>query len=180
MEVSFAGKIIELNGAFSGKPCSRTPEGNSIKSPLSPLVSMGCLWVSPLRLTGQYEQRGQYHPKAISSTGNYIHMWQFNAVHMSEAMSKFTLFGQVAHQMARSGERWPTRQCCPLGPLCTWAMLAWLVATLKLSEWTSRSTQSFPYCQYSSCFRLPSGKLSHNYVKSPFFMEKSTINQHFQ
>ena len=28
--------------------------------------------------------------------------------------------------------------------------------------------------------RLPSGKLSHNYGKSPFLMGKSTINGHFQ
>jgi hypothetical protein len=27
---------------------------------------------------------------------------------------------------------------------------------------------------------LPSGKLSHNYGKSPFLMGKSTINGHFQ
>jgi hypothetical protein len=27
---------------------------------------------------------------------------------------------------------------------------------------------------------IPSGKLSHNYGKSPFSMDKSTINGHFQ
>ena len=29
-------------------------------------------------------------------------------------------------------------------------------------------------------FGVPSGKLSHNYGKSPFLMGKSTINGHFQ
>ena len=29
-------------------------------------------------------------------------------------------------------------------------------------------------------YHVPSGKLLHNYGKSPFFMGKSTINGHFQ
>ena len=145
MEVSFAGKIIELNGAFSGKPCWRTPEGNSMKSPLSPLVSMGCLSVSPLRLRTKRPV-----PKAISSTGNYIICQrQFPSSHfLAKLRTEWQDLGnQVTRPLGNVAHLQPSLYMGHVG------MAGGNPEAIRMD--LSKHQRSFPYCQYSSCFRLP-------------------------
>ena len=75
------------------------------------------------------------------------------------------------HKPQQSWDLWmspQTRQFIAFAPSHCWILLAFF-RSHGLSTWISHGIS-----------QIPSGKLSHNYGKSPFLMGKSTINGHFQ